>query len=134
MQVLAIIPIMAIGILLSDKISVYAFKDVFERFRPCHNLELKDLIHTVNGKCGGTFGFVSSHAANTFMFASLSSLFLRKYWFVFFIFFWAALVSYSRIYLGVHYPLDIAGGALLGILIGGLIFKLYKWGLKKFKS
>ncbi|MBN2682509.1 MAG: phosphatase PAP2 family protein [Bacteroidales bacterium] len=133
-QVLAILPVFILGVVLSDQISVYAFKEVFERFRPCHNLDLVDLVHTVNGKCGGKFGFVSSHAANTFMFAALSSLFIRKKWFIILIFFWAVLVSYSRIYLGVHYPGDVFFGAVLGLVIGVGVFYLYTFIYKKIKA
>jgi undecaprenyl-diphosphatase len=133
-QVLAILPAFVLGVILSDQISVHAFKEVFERFRPCHNLQLVDLVHTVEGKCGGKFGFVSSHAANTFMFAALSSLFIRKKWYVISIFFWAALVSYSRMYLGVHYPGDVFFGALLGLATGVGVFYLYSFIYKKVKS
>ena len=92
------------------------------RFRPSHNPQIADLLHLHvhdDGELyrGGKFGFVSSHAANTFAVAMFSSLIFRFKSYVLFIFFWAAIVSYSRIYLGVHYPLDILGGALLGGII-----------------
>lgn len=116
----------ALLITLSDQLSV-VLKNSTARYRPCHNLELQDAIHVVDG-CGGKFGFVSSHAANAFAIAMFLSLLFRSRWkwFPYFIFPWAALVAYSRIYLGKHYPADIAGGALLGILIALLVYKLYK--------
>jgi len=122
---IAILIFIALLITLSDQLSVKAFKEVFERWRPSHNPEIKDLVHTVKGYRGGDFGFVSSHAANTFAMAFFTSKLFQNRYYSWFIFIWAAVVSYSRIYLGVHYPLDIIGGALLGILLGYLIFKLY---------
>lgn len=106
-------------IFLSDKISVYWFKEVFMRYRPCHNNDIAHLIHLVDG-CGGKYGFVSSHAANTFALAAFMGIILRKHFpkMLFWMLIWATVVSYSRIYLGVHYPADIVVGGMLGILIG----------------
>jgi len=115
---LIIIPLIILTITASDQLSVHAFKEVFQRFRPCHEPVLEGLVHTVNGRCGGLYGFVSSHAANSFAAAVLSLGMMKKKWFTALILFWAALVSYSRIYLGVHYPGDVLGGAMLGALIG----------------
>ncbi|MEO6903663.1 MAG: phosphatase PAP2 family protein [Bacteroidia bacterium] len=114
-------------ITLSDQVSVHAFKNVFLRYRPCHNLLIQAKIH-LNGSCGGMYGFVSSHAANTFAAAMfLSLLFKNKLkYFGLFIFLWAIVVSYSRIYNGVHYPGDVALGAIVGMGIGILVFKFYQ--------
>ncbi len=110
----------------SDQFSVI-IKNIVLRLRPCHNKMLLEQIH-INGNCGGYFGFVSSHAANTFALALfLSFLLRRKYnYFPHLIFAWAIFVSYSRIYNGVHYPLDIIGGAFLGLLISFSIYTIVK--------
>tara|TARA_R110001592_G_scaffold246255_1_gene507945 strand:- start:4748 stop:5164 length:417 start_codon:yes stop_codon:yes gene_type:complete len=123
---LYIIPAIVALIFLSDKISVYFFKEVFMRLRPCHNPEIANLVHIVNDHCGGQFGFVSSHATNTFALAVFVGLLLKKQisWLLPILVFWAAVVSYSRVYLGVHYPGDIVGGALLGAIIAKLVFML----------
>ncbi|MBN8703467.1 MAG: phosphatase PAP2 family protein [Bacteroidetes bacterium] len=121
----------ALAITLSDQLSVHLFKNVFLRFRPCHNADIAHLVHVV-GKCGGAYGFVSSHAANTFAIATFLSLialefsYKKKKLFVVGIFSWALLVSYSRIYCGVHYPLDIVGGAILGSGIAIVVVSLLK--------
>lgn len=124
-SLLLIIPIIILTVTASDQLSVHAFKEVFQRLRPCHEPELSGLVHTVNNKCGGLYGFVSSHASNSFAVAVLSLGLLKKKWFTAVILFWAALVSYSRVYLGVHYPGDIIGGALLGSLIAYAFLSLY---------
>lgn len=124
-RLLILAPFVTLLVISSDQISVHLFKDVFMRLRPCHNPLIADLVHTVNNHCGGQYGFVSSHAANTFALACFVGLVLKNHfkWMLPFMLSWAAIVSYSRIYLGVHYPGDILGGALLGTLIGVLIFK-----------
>ncbi len=114
-------------IVLSDQVSTKLFKKKISRYRPCHNLEIQSKVH-VNGGCGGTYGFVSSHAANTFALAMFLGLLFRKKinHFLLFIFLWAAFVSYSRIYNGVHYPADVACGALLGIILGYIVYRCYE--------
>ena len=117
----------------SDLISVHAFKNVFERLRPCHEPDLEGLLHSVRGKCGGKYGFYSSHATNHFALAGFLSFILGKKikWFTPVIFIWAAFVSYSRIYLGVHYPGDVMAGAAAGIFLSWLFYSMYlkagKW-------
>jgi len=118
-------------ITLADQVSVHLFKNVFLRYRPCHNFELQNLVHLVHEHCGGQYGFVSSHAANAFGFAIFSALIIQKKNISLLLIFWAILVSYSRIYLGVHYPADIVGGAVLGIVSAILGHLLYKGILSK---
>lgn len=109
---------------LSDQTSVLV-KNLVQRLRPCNEPALKGLVHIVNGECGGLFGFVSSHATNSFDVALLSLLFIRKRWYSFVIIIWALIIGYSRIYLGVHYPGDVICGSLLGAFIGWGVYNLY---------
>lgn len=118
----------AISFSLTDQLSVRLFKDVFERLRPCHDPGIQEMVHTIQDKCGGQYGFVSNHAANTFGLATLLGLFLKsKYHLLPYLLFWALLVSYSRIYLGVHFPADIFMGGLFGISIGCFLFAIYHY-------
>lgn len=123
---LLIIPFIIIAATFADQSSVHLFKNVFHRLRPCHEPSLQGMVHLVDCQCGGLYGFVSSHASNSFNVAVISLLFIKKKWFSVFILFWASLVGYSRIYLGVHYPGDVVFGALLGALIGWGGYELYK--------
>jgi undecaprenyl-diphosphatase len=122
---LIIIIFFILSVVLADQISVQLFKNIFHRLRPCHEPSLDGLVHLVNGKCGGLYGFVSSHATNSFNIALISLLFIRKRWFTISIIIWALTVGYSRIYLGVHYPGDVICGSILGSLIGWGMYSLY---------
>lgn len=113
-----------LSVVLADQISGL-IKDLVSRPRPCHETSIQGLVHTVRDHCGGAYGFVSSHAANSFNVALLSLLLIRNGWYTSFILIWAAGVSYSRIYLGVHYPGDVLCGALLGTLIGWGVYRLF---------
>lgn len=103
-------------VVISDQVSSGLIKHLVERLRPSHADNLKGLVHLVNDYSGGKYGFVSSHAANAFGFALLSSLIFRQKMYTWFIFAWALITAYSRIYLGVHYPFDVVGGMIVGIL------------------
>ena len=117
--------IIALAITLSDQASVI-LKNITMRLRPCHEPALAGIVHLVNGECGGLYSFVSSHAANSFNIALLSLLFIRKRWYTISIIFWAAIIGFSRIYLGVHYPGDVICGSILGALIGWSMYRLYE--------
>ncbi len=115
-------------VFLVDQTSVHCFKNVFERLRPCHNPEVAPFLHLVNGKCGGQYGFISSHAANTFALATFLFFEMRKkYPLSAWLFLWAGIISYSRIYLGVHYLGDVICGSLWGIGLGYFVFRLEKY-------
>jgi undecaprenyl-diphosphatase len=105
-------------IVLSDQISSGLIKPLVERLRPSHDPMISTQLHIVNNYRGGLYGFVSSHASNTFAIAVFLSLLFKRKAFTVCILIWAAIVSFSRIYLGVHYPGDVMCGALLGTGIG----------------
>jgi undecaprenyl-diphosphatase len=124
-QTLIILLFAGLVIFLADRISAGLLKPWFARLRPSHEPGLENFLHFVNGYKGGLYGFVSSHAANAFGIATFLWLILRKQitW-IWIMFPWAIIFSYTRIYLGVHYPFDILGGGVLGALIGLLVYKL----------
>ncbi len=110
-------------VLLCDQIASSIFKPLFHRLRPSQDNSLAVIL--VNGYRGGRYGFISSHAANTFGVAIFLMSIFRNRLFSISIILWAVLVSYSRIYLGVHYPGDILGGMVVGIIVGVFIYHLY---------
>lgn len=123
----------ALTIVLADQITSGFMKPFFARLRPSQDPALAGLVHLVNDYKGGLYGFASSHAANTFGTATLIFLLFRaRYRWIWLIFIWALLVSYTRIYLGVHYPGDIIVGALVGLACGLSGFLFANFLLRKF--
>jgi undecaprenyl-diphosphatase len=107
-------------IVVSDQFSSSVLKFLVERVRPCH--ELPD-VHLLVG-CGSGYSFPSSHAVNNFAAALLLAYFLPRWTWAFFTF--AVVVAFSRVYVGVHYPSDVVGGAMIGLCIGGVILGVYR--------
>ena len=110
----------AVAITLSDQIASHVFKPLVMRLRPCHDPLIKDLVYLPDGHCGGMYGFMSSHAANTFALASFINMTMKKHYrkIGWVMFPWAAVVSYSRMYMGAHFTGDVICGAALGLAVG----------------
>jgi undecaprenyl-diphosphatase len=122
--------LMAVGA--ADYLASGIFKPFFERFRPCHAPDLEGLVHVVGG-CGKKFGFMSSHAATHFAMATFLWLSFRKQMpYLWLLFAWAALIAYSRVYVGVHYMGDILAGGLTGAGWGWLFFQANQQLTKRF--
>jgi undecaprenyl-diphosphatase len=117
---------MVLVIVLCDQIASSVFKPFFKRFRPSRDPSFSHLVNIVKGYTGGKYGFASSHASNTFGLAVFVSLLFKNRTTSIFIFSWAVLVSYTRIYLGVHYPGDIIVGALIGSLSAYFVYSLLR--------
>lgn len=124
--------LIAITITAADQFASSFMKPTVQRLRPCYEPTLIGKVHVVTNNCGGQYGFISSHAANTFALAMLLSLLVIKTRQPYaksmsiFIFLWATLVSYTRIYIGVHYPADILVGAFAGMFIAWILFIVMK--------
>lgn len=123
-----LLPLVAVAVGLADSITSRLFKPLFERPRPCHDAALAHLLRLPDG-CGGQFGFLSSHAANSMALAVFLALVLpagRFHALKIGVFAWFVLLSYSRVYLGAHYPTDVLGGAAVGGLMGWLAAGAYR--------
>lgn len=115
-------------ILAADQTCATLIRPEIGRLRPANlNNPLSSFVHVVNGYRGGRYGFPSCHAANTFALAVFMSLVIRHKWFTVMMFSWAFVVSYSRMYLGVHYFGDLFCGATIGSLFAVLFYYLQNY-------
>lgn len=119
-------------ILAADQTCATLIRPEIGRLRPANlNNPLSSFVHVVNGYRGGRYGFPSCHAANTFALAVFMSLVIRHKWFTVMMFSWAFIVSYSRMYLGVHYFGDLFCGATIGSLFAVLFYYLQNYLFKR---
>jgi undecaprenyl-diphosphatase len=122
-QTLYILLTVAILVVITDQTS-NLFKNYFQRLRPCNTEDLKGIIRVI--KSSETYSFFSGHAANTSAVAMFLFLILKKQYKSFWlIFLWPLIFAYSRIYLGLHFPIDILTGYFFGLVYGFLAFKIY---------
>lgn len=124
---LLVLAMLTLTFILADQLSSGLIKPLVERLRPTWDHSLDNMVHTVNNYRGGMFGFVSSHAANSFAASMLIALIMRHRLVTISMFTWALLQCYSRVYLGVHFPGDILGGIVIGLVVGWLVWLLMRW-------
>ena len=123
-QTLLLLFFVAVLIAFTDQ-TTNLVKNSVQRLRPCNNPEIKSIIRIV--KVSNSFSFFSAHASNTMAVATFLFLLFRRYYkYLGLLFLWPLIFAYSRIYLGLHYPLDIVSGYLFGFVIGFLMFKIYR--------
>ena len=127
--------VIVLMILFTDQIT-NLFKGGFKRLRPCYTEGIQDLMRMVKASCGGKHSYFSGHASNSMAVAVFTGLLLknRYKYLVFILLFWAALMAYSRVYIGVHFPLDIVSGMIFGGFSGFIFYRLIKYLQQKYAN
>lgn len=133
-KTLLLLVAVALMITVTDQLTNF-FKYGVQRLRPCHDDDVNMLMRLVKKSCGGKFGYFSAHAANHMAVAFFFTILLKdKYkWLPLLLFIWAGLIAYSRIYIGVHFPLDVLTGVLVGLILSWLFVKLYIFANHKYQ-
>lgn len=121
----------AIAVGCADYVASGVLKPLVMRLRPCHDASLAEQIFLVRSYCGGQYGFASSHAANFFALATITSLTFRQYAVTLLAFVCAAAVAYSRLYLGVHYPTDVLAGGAIGAVFAAIAYGIFAWRIPR---
>lgn len=130
---LFLLGIIILMILFTDQVT-NLFKDGFQRLRPCREPLIEDLVRAV-ARCG-KYGFFSGHSSNSMATAIFTGLMLRqsRKHLIWFMILWSCIVAYSRIYVGVHYPLDVLCGLFFGMFSGYLFYQLFKKLSRRFND
>ena len=125
--------VIALMITITDQ-GANIFKDSFQRLRPCYDESIKDSLRLVKENCGGKYGFFSAHASNSFSLAIFFGLLFKNRirYIIIITMIYALLISYSRIYLGVHFPIDIIVGSSFGICVGIIMYSFVYLKFLKF--
>ena len=128
-QTLYLMLFVAILLVFTDQIA-NVFKNGFQRLRPCNNPEINSFIRIVQSR--NSFSFFSGHATSSMAVTTFLYLIFRKdFKYFWLLFLWPLIFAYSRIYLGLHYPLDIISGYLCGAILAFLMFKFYQMAQKR---
>lgn len=128
-----LLSVIALMITITDQ-GANIFKDSFQRLRPCYDESIKDSLRLVKENCGGKYGFFSAHASNSFSLAIFFGLLFKNRirYIIIITMIYALLISYSRIYLGVHFPIDIIVGSSFGICVGIIMYSFVYLKFLKF--
>lgn len=132
-KIILLLVTIALLITVTDQLSNF-FKYGVQRLRPCYDPDVNSLMRLVKNSCGGKFGYFSAHAANASAVAFFFVFLFRKQvkYLGAALIIWALVVAYSRVYIGVHFPLDVITGLLIGLLMSWLFAKLYIFATHKF--
>ncbi|MCS6991152.1 MAG: phosphatase PAP2 family protein [Chitinophagales bacterium] len=122
-----LLPFVALTLLLTDQMAASVIKPLVGRPRPCHDALLSSDVHLLV-PCGPGFSFVSAHAANAFGVASFLSFAISRLplGFILSALLWATSIGFAQIYVGVHYPSDVLAGAVLGLMLGAAMAKIFR--------
>lgn len=130
-EVLLVLLAITLVITLCDQFASHFCKPFFARYRPTSHPDFMNEVDTVFGYRSGKYGFISSHAANAFGFATFTAMLFRHRIYSYTIFLWATFTAYTRVYLGVHFISDVVCGGMAGFIFGYIVFKLYLFARKR---